>query len=137
MTAQEITLHLPELLYKKLKARAEQTQRTIENEVLDVLATTLPIVDSLSDDLEAAISSLALLDDTALWRTARVVFPPDAAQQLEELHVKRQREGLTDAEAQIVAALTQQYERTMLIRAQATALLKQRGHDVSSLLTSS
>ena len=135
MTTQTMTLELPDALYQKLKARAEQTQRTVEAEVLDVLATSVPVADELPADLEEALSPLALLDDASLRRAARSTFPPAAAQQLEELHLKRQRQGLTEFEAQTVATLVRQYERAMLVRAQAAALLKQRGYDISNLLT--
>jgi plasmid stability protein len=133
-TTQDITISLPNLLYQKLKARAEQTQRSVEAEALDALVAAVPAVDELSADLEASLAQLALLDDEALWRAARTTFAADAARQLEDLHLKRQREGLTEREAQAAAALLQQYERAMLVRAQAVALLKQRGHDVSVLL---
>jgi hypothetical protein len=99
-----------------------------------VLATAVPVTEDLPADLEAAISPLTVLGAAALWQAARSHFPTDAAQQLEELHLKRQREGLTEAEAQTTATLVRQYERAMLARAQAAAILKQRGHDVSSLL---
>lgn len=137
MTIQRVTLELPELLYQRLKDRAVQAHRTVEDEMLDVLATSVPVADELPVDLDQAISPLVLLDDQALWRAARGTLPSDIAQRLEELHLKRQREGLTADEAQIVATLVRQYERAMLVRAQAAALLKQRGHDVSSLLTAS
>jgi plasmid stability protein len=133
-TTQDITISLPNLLYQKLKARAEQTQRSVEAEALDALVASVPVVDELSADLEASLAQLALLDNEALWRAARTTFAADAAHQLEDLHLKRQREGLTEGEAQAAAALLQQYERAMLVRAQAAALLKQRGHDVSVLL---
>lgn len=136
MLTQTVTLQLPETLYQQLKARAERTRRTIEDELLDVLATVVPVVDDLPADLAEAISPLAVLDDAALWRAARSHFPVAAAEQLERLHLKRQREGLTESEEQTGVALVQQYERAMLVRAQAAALLKQRGHDVSGLLTS-
>jgi plasmid stability protein len=135
MTIQRVTLELPELLYQRLKDRAVQAHRTVEDEMLDVLATSVPIADELPADLDQAISPLVLLDDQALWRAARGTLPSDVAQRLEELHLKRQREGLTADEAQTVATLVRQYERAMLVRAQAAALLKQRGHDISSLLT--
>jgi hypothetical protein len=64
------------------------------------------------------------------WQTH---LPADAAARLEELHLKRQREGLTEQQENEAAALIRQYERVMLIRAQAAALLKQRGHDVTGL----
>jgi len=58
----------------------------------------------------------------------------DGVERLSELNAKRQREGLTEAEQQESALLVRQYERSMLVRAQAAALLKQRSHDVASLL---
>jgi hypothetical protein len=42
---------------------------------------------------------LALLDDEPLKRAARNHLPSEVAVQMENLHLKRQREGLTDAEA--------------------------------------
>jgi hypothetical protein len=59
--------------------------------------------------------------DLAERRHGRIVVPP--------------AQGLTEAEVQEAATLLRQYERVMLVRAHAAALLKQRGHDVSSLLT--
>jgi hypothetical protein len=62
------------------------------------------------------------------------IFLAKAAAELEALHLKRQREGLTDVETQTLARLVRQYERAMLVRAQAAALLKQRGYDVAELI---
>jgi plasmid stability protein len=135
MTVQSLTLNVPEALYHRLKRRAEQTHRPVEDEALDVLAAGVPVADELPPDLVEAISPLALLDDEALERAAGSRLAAEAAAQMEELHLKRQRQGLTDAEAQTLAALVRQYERAMLVRAQAAALLHQRGHDVTPLLT--
>lgn len=77
---------------------------------------------------------MTLLSNSELWQACRTRLPQDAIEQLESLHRKRQREGLTEAEAATTAALVHQHKRVMLIRAQAAALLKQRGHDVSGLL---
>ena len=133
MTIQSVTLNLPGHLYNRLKRRAEQAHRTVEAELLEVVASAVSVADELPAELNEAISPLALLDDEALWRAARSHLPAEAAVQMENLHLKRQREGLTEAEAQTLAGLVRQYERAMLIRAQAAALLKQRGHDVSEL----
>ena len=134
MTVQSITVNLPSALYNRLKRRAEQTRRTVEAELLEVVATAVPIADELPPDLAEAISPLALLDDEALWRAARSHLPAEAASQMEEMHLKRQREGLSEAEQQTLARLVRQYECAMLVRAQAAALLKQRGYDVSELI---
>jgi hypothetical protein len=106
----------------------------VEAELLDAVVAAVPVADELPADLNEAISPLDLLDDAALWRAARSRLPVEAAEQMESLHLKRQREGLTEAEAQTLAWLVRQYERAMLVRAQAAALLKQRGHNVSTLL---
>jgi plasmid stability protein len=134
MTTHAVTLNVPAPLYYRLKQRADRGNRPVEAEVLDVLTTSVPVTDELPADLAEAISPLALLDDEALWRAARSRLVDDVAARLEELHLKRQREGLTDAEAQDLAGLVRQYERAVLVRAQAAALLKQRGHDITGLL---
>ena len=134
MTTQTVTLDLPELLYQKLRLRAAQSQRTVEDELLEVLATAVPIIDDLPADLSTAITPLATLNDADLWRAAQTQLPPNVAIRLEELHLKRQRAGLTGQQEREAAALIRQYERAMRIRAQAAALLKQRGYDVARLL---
>ena len=134
MATQPVTLQLPGALYERFQRQAERSHRTIEDELLDVVATAVPAGDELSAELEGALSPLAVLDDAALWNAARAVMPADAAEELDRLHQKRQRDGLTAGEADAAEALVRQYGRTMLVRAHAAALLQQRGHDVSSLL---
>jgi plasmid stability protein len=133
MTIQPVTLNLPSHLYNRLKWRAERAHRTVEAELLEVVASAVPVAGELPADLNEAISPLMLLDDEALWRAARSHLPIEAATQMEDLHLKRQREGLNETESQTLAGLVRQYERAMLVRAQAVALLKQRGHDISEL----
>jgi plasmid stability protein len=134
MAGHAVTLDIPDTLYSRVKQRAEQSHRSIEDELLEMLAAAPSATDQLPDDLAGAIAPLALLDDAALWRAARHHLSASTAARLEALHFKRQSEGLTDAESATLAGLVRQYERAMLVRAQAAALLKQRGHDVSILL---
>ena len=134
MAVQAVTLHLPSPLYEQLKRRAEQTQRSVEAELLEVVAAAVPVADDLPTDLAQVISPLAPLDDKALWRAARSHLPAEAVAQMEQMHLKRQREGLTGSEAETLAGLLRHYERAMLVRAQAAALLKERGYDVAELL---
>jgi plasmid stability protein len=134
MSSQTVTLELPEPLYEQLQARAARRQRTVADEVLDVLTGASPATEALPDDLEQAIAQLVFLEDGALWQAGRSKMASDDVERLSELNAKRQREGITEAEQQESELLVRQYERSMLVRAQAAALLKQRGHDVSSLL---
>jgi plasmid stability protein len=131
---QSVTLNLPAALYDRLRRMAEEAHRSVEDELLDVVVAAVPEADELPADLAEAVAQLAVLDDAALMQAATAVMPPDAAEELEHLHSKRQREGLTEPEAQAAAALTRLYERTMLVRAEAAALLAERGRDVSGIL---
>jgi hypothetical protein len=75
-----------------------------------------------------------LLEDEDLWRAAEQHLAGEKAGRIEELHLKRQREGLSASEIEALATLMKEYTRVMLVRSRSAALLKQRGHDVSRLL---
>lgn len=146
MVMQAVTLNLPHTLYESFSLRAKNNHRTVEAELLEAVTIANSIEkkngwsnqweeeeDELPAGLEQELASLALLDDNALWRAARSHMSAEAAPQAETLNHKLQREGLTKAEFQTLDDLTQQYERYMLIRAEAAVLLMRRGHDISEL----
>ena len=133
MSIQTVTLDVPGTIFELVRVRAAQSQRTVQDELLHLIAAAIPAEDSLPADLANAVSQLAILNDAALWQAARVQLRGDVAEQLATLHRKQQAEGLNETEAKLLASLVRQYEGTMLVRAEAAALLKQRGHDVSSL----
>jgi len=134
MAAHAVTVHLPSPLYDQLRRQAEDAHRSVEAELLDVVANVVPMTAGLPDDLEAALSGLEILDDDALWRAARTTLPEEVSERLEELHFVERRRELTEAESGELSALLRQYERTMLVRARAARLLKERGHDIDSLI---
>jgi plasmid stability protein len=134
MTGHSITLRLPTPLYERYRQRAEKTHRSVEAELLEAVTTAAPQEERLPQDLADAISDLGTLDDNALWHAARQTFPAEASSRLEALHFKRQDEGLTAEEQEIATQLVRQYEQSMLVRAHAAKLLKQRGHDISGLV---
>lgn len=74
---------------------------------------------------------MAYLNDAALWQAARSSLLQAQRERLEELHDKQQREGLTSEEQNEDQELLALYQDTILVRAQAAVLLKQRGYDVS------
>ncbi len=134
MSAQAVTLQLPVSLYDLLRQRAQRTRRSLEAEILDVVTSVVHPDDDLPPALRQAIAPLQGLDDEALRRAAMDRFPEEAAVRFAELNSKQQREGLTDEETRALDGLRRGYERVMVIRAEAAALLKERGHDVSSLI---
>ncbi len=136
MTVHPITLNVPDLLYRRLKQRAQETERSVEDELLDVLVTAVPLNQELPPDLAKAVAALSSLEDDALWEIARSRLSPDAATELEALNWKQQAEKLSPAEQSRQEELVHQYEKTMLLRARAAVLLKERGYDISELMPS-
>jgi hypothetical protein len=85
--------------------------------------------------LGTEISNLELLDDASLWNAAQTRIPPSDSERMEELHRKHRLTGLSEAEAQELARLEQQYERVILVRTHSASLLEQRGHDIRKLIS--
>lgn len=134
LIATQVTLNIPEKLYKRLSYRAQQTQRAVEDELLDAVASGLPLSDELPSGLEAELAQLVVLGDDALWTIARSRLHPEQANKLERLHLKAQRHPLTTTERKHEQALASEYERILLLRARAARLLQDRGIDISTLL---
>ena len=110
MIVQAVTVSLPSLVYERLARRATLTHRTVEAEVVEAVMTSLPEEPGgLPADLVEAISALHLLDDEALWRAARTYLAPEKAADLEELHSKRQAEGLSASETEALTTLMNEY----------------------------
>ena len=135
MNAQAITLHLPPDLYDLFRRRAQETHRSVETEILEVVSSAAPRSEELPTEIAQALEDLKQLDDPALWKAARERFPKDAAARLEKLNLKQQREGLDPEEVQAQAQLLEGSDRVMVLRSEAAWLLKQRGHDVSVLIS--
>lgn len=132
MTNHTLTVVIPEILYGHLRRRAEQAQRPIEDELVLALAASLPVDADLPADLAATLASLVALDDTTLWRLARSRVAPEDAGRLAEAG-ERRHGPLSGDEAREAEELAACYDRVLVIRAEAAALLKERGHDVTSL----
>jgi hypothetical protein len=136
MTTDSITGHVPHPLYERLEQRALRTRRSVEEELVEALAEAISFADApLPVEVENLVDSLDAISDGSLWELARTSrLSPAAAAHLEELNLKRGREGLTGDEQRMAEALVRQYERAMLLRAEAMVRLKERGQDIAPLL---
>lgn len=135
MATKSIILNLPEVLYERIRQRAEQKQHSIETELIEVVISAVPVLDELPADLAKAVSFLAFLDDKALERAAKNPMPKKSYAKLQSLHLKRQREGLDEAETKLLADLMKRYEQAFLVRTHALEILRQRGHDISAFIS--
>lgn len=134
MNAQPITVHLPPYIYYRLKNQAHVMQHTFDEELTEILINAWHDDPNLDDNLEYALAQLDLLTDDDLLYAAQSSLSSEQTEQMQALLDKQQREGLSESEGKIAKHFSDLFNRTMLIRAKALALLQERGHDIESLL---
>lgn len=135
MAVQHVTVRLPDKLYDQIKRRALRMQRSVEEEVAAVVAEAVPTQGDLPTDIGDELEQLSFLTDEELWRAAQSRLGASENQRMQALMLKRQRDGLSLREQSEAERLVQRSTRIMLVRAQAAVLLRDRGYDVSVLIS--
>jgi hypothetical protein len=135
MNTQQVTITLPETIYQRVKKQSQLMQRSVADELVAVVTSSLPKEESLPSDIEQELSELDLFTDEELWRAAQMTAPVDKTGRMQVLVEKQQLEGLTESEKQEADVLSHYFNRVMLVRAKAAVLLKERGHEVDQLLS--
>ncbi len=122
-----ITLTLPEQTMEQAQQAAAALQRPVEEVLSDLLASVLPTMQDVPDDMQAALVRMTWLESQELWRIAREQMSAASQEQLQQLtHLQGQRPLTLDEQAQL-DALRQDYGRRTLLKARAYVLLSLRG----------
>ena len=122
-----LELKLSPTLQDALRTRALEHERSVEEEARALLEAALePIVVPGEPQLE----QLAVLGDEQLWQVARQQVSEDRSERMQELTERLKAEGLSPEASEEVRRLQAYARRVMLLRAEASALLKRRGYDV-------
>lgn len=133
-TFHAVTLDLPETVYNQIQRAAEKVQRPVEDILIEAVSAVAPVIGTGTTEIRSSLAQMAYLNDAALWQAARTTMPADQRIRLESLHQQQQADGtLTPEEEVEEQALLALYRETVLVRAQAVVLLKQRNYDVSDL----
>lgn len=132
MSLHPVTVHLPENVYKRIHRAAEITRRTMDEVMVEAVSAVAPDL-TPSPALRNDLAQMAYLNDAALWQAARATMSDEQRARMEDLHTRQKEGKLKKAEQVEEQALLQLYRETVLVRAQAAVLLKQRGYDVSDL----
>lgn len=131
---QSVTIELPDKLYQRMRKRALERNRTVDDEVVSTLERILAA--DVAPPIEELLAQLPHLPEVNLLRAAQMRVPDEKSERMNELLWKQQAEGLTLAEEDEATLLQNYAQQVMLIRAEAAALLAGRGHDVSRLIAS-
>jgi hypothetical protein len=132
MSLHPVQINLPDPVFRRIKRRSEITRRSVAEEVVAVVTETFAA--EVPQDIVQELSQLDLFSDEELWAAANIVAPEDQTERMQVLLEKQGREGLSQPDEQEVARLSHFFNRVMLVRAKAAALLQERGHDVDALV---
>jgi hypothetical protein len=123
-----IILTIPEDISARARQIAENTAQPVEQVLIDHLKTLAAPPSDLPDDEQAELDALQHLSDDALWTMAQEQMPDDVQSRAQFLMDRNARGIIGDEEYAELEALVQRADRLMLRKAEAAAILRQRGH---------
>jgi predicted DNA-binding protein len=129
----EITFRLPESIYERIRLAAERLRRPVDDVIAEAVSAAAPALENTAEPLRRSLSQMAYLNDAALWQAARATMPKELRERLSDLHDKQKQTALSAAEVSEEQSLLSLYRETVLVRAQAAVLLKQRGYDIADM----
>ncbi len=127
---QTLTVRLPASVAAKLQRAAALTYRSVDDIVATTVDAALAELPSAPADLAPEFAAMHLLSDQALQATAWPSISPAELHRLRQLNQAAGERSLTQAEAAEQEALLTTYHISVLRRAQALAILAQRGHEI-------
>ena len=86
-----VTLELPYSLFQQAQRTAEHTHRSVEDILVESVASALPKVKDLPQELADDVSDLAFLNDAGLWKIVRSGLPAEHHRQMDDLLDRKQR----------------------------------------------
>jgi len=126
MATHQVTLALPEAVYRLAKQTATAAQRPVETVLVETLAATLPPIIDLPEEIAAEVAEFVGLEDDVLLAIAAETLSPAQQPQLTRLLSKNSEGALTKEERATLESLMDEYWRVTLRKAQAQAILAQR-----------
>jgi hypothetical protein len=131
MTTETVTLQIPEIIYQRLANTARAQHRPLEEVIVHALEVgSPPESDDAPEEFQADLAALDKLDDRSLWQIARSHKTPEQMEQYNFLLARNSSCNITDAERLELIKLRHEADRFMLCKAQASVLLRWRGHQV-------
>ena len=126
MLDKTITVTLPETTLHRLNQAAQLAQRSVD----ELLATTIEAMLAVPPQLANEWAAMHFLSDEALWQATQPMLTRTEQARLHELNHLAGERALTESELQEQTALLEAYQRSIVRRSQALAILKLRGHSI-------
>ncbi len=126
MLEKTITVTLPEATFYRLKQAAQLTHRSID----EILAATIEAILAVSPQLTNEWSAMHLLSDEALWQATEPALTATEQERLHQLNHLAGEVPLTEQELSEQIVLLEAYQRSIVRRSQALAILRLRNHSI-------
>jgi hypothetical protein len=136
MTVQTVSVGMPKSVFLKLERAARLTRRSVEDVLASTVNAALVEPPDLPTDLANELAAMHLFSDEALQAAAQPSLSPAEQLRLSQLNDLAGKRPLTPAEAAEQADLLAAYHRSVLRRAQSSAILAQRGHPLPAAIES-
>lgn len=124
----QIVLTIPEDITVRARQIAETTEQPVEQVLIDHLKTLSTPLPTLPPEEQAELDALQHLSDDALWTIAREQLPDDVQVRAHALMDGNARGTITGEEQAELEKLVQRADRLMLRKAEAAAILQNRGY---------
>ena len=130
MMTLNITLDLPETVLTELESSSLHQRRSVGDLIREVVIQNWQPLPQLPDDVESELAAFPHLSDEVLWLVARSTLTAEEQRALAFLNGAAKTRHLESAESARLETLLDLYDRLLVRRAQAAAILQQRGYDL-------
>jgi predicted phage gp36 major capsid-like protein len=134
---QTLVLNVPDDIYQDWKREAESSNRSVEDSVIEMMATSRPKPvnkGGVNPELLEKLESMEKWDTEKLKQVLAKTFSSRKSRRSQTLSFKRGREGLTQQEQDEVKQIIAEQHEFMLVRGKAMSLLAKRGVNIETLL---
>ena len=126
-----ITLQLPEAIFLRMQQAAQATRQPLEDIFLRAIQVgSPPDWEDIPAEFQADIAALDRLDDAALWRVARTKKMESDMIYYQQLLNKNADGKISEEESRTLTGLRAEFDRFMLAKAHAVALMRWRGYAI-------
>lgn len=137
LSSTAITIELPAQVAEKLQIAAKRQKRPLRDLVRDIVLEHWGDIPALPEEIEAELDAFHHLSDEVLLLISQTTLSKKNQRALADLNERSQKKPLSPDEEKMRDNLLAEYDRIMVRRAQAAAVLSSRGFTLSSQAASS
>ncbi|MEK7276339.1 MAG: hypothetical protein AAB342_01580 [Chloroflexota bacterium] len=126
MAGSLVIVHLPQAIYHRLEQAAARLRKPVDTLLAETLEAALPDESGIAPELIAAMKAVELLDKRGLQQVIAADMQTEDQAALDDLLDMQSARSLTGDETAQLDSLRREYERLLLRKARAFALLAEK-----------